>query len=205
IDVKVMFFVVPLRDEDKAQFVFTWKRIKYTFSRLPQEYKHSPAVVHNVLAKILAEISHRDSPVMCQYRGDILRAGDNQQTVERGMEKIVDKLTSLGLEIPTPKRQGPGQGVKFLGVWWIKGAVSTPPDSLQESEEGRTPESEVLGTLGYWRKHIPGFSIIARPPYNLLQKGVRWEWDHSHDQASQTSVAELRLFQQLGPVHPHDP
>lgn len=115
--------------------------------------------------------------------------------VRRGLENTVDKLTSLGLEIPPTKKTGPSQEVKFLGIWWIKGAASVPPDALKETE-GKTPNSPkelqgILGTLAYWRKHIPGLSLIARPLYNLLQKGVRWEWNESHDQALHALVTEL--------------
>lgn len=46
IDVKDMFFMVPLQEEEKSQFTFTWRGIQYTFNRLPQGYKHSPTIVH---------------------------------------------------------------------------------------------------------------------------------------------------------------
>ena len=33
---------------------------------------------------------------------------------------------------PDSKCQGPAQEVKFLGVWWIKGAASVPQDTLKK-------------------------------------------------------------------------
>lgn len=92
------------------------------------------------------------------------------------MENLQEKLTALGLDIPPSKRQGPAQEVKFLGVWWFKGAASVPPDTLEKIEQGQKPTSkrelqQVLGTLSYWCKHIPGFSIIAHPLYNLVKRG----------------------------------
>jgi len=56
LDVKDMFFMVPLQEHDKAQFAFTWKGIQYTFNRLPQGYKHSLTIAHNALAKTLTGI-----------------------------------------------------------------------------------------------------------------------------------------------------
>ena len=44
LDVKDMFFMVPLREEDKEKFAFTWEGIQYSFNRLPQGYKHSPTI-----------------------------------------------------------------------------------------------------------------------------------------------------------------
>ncbi|GAB0208371.1 pol-like protein ENS-3 [Grus japonensis] len=210
LDVKDMFFMIPLQEHDKAQFAFTWKGIQYTFNRLPQGYKHSPTIAHNALAKVLSEIPSPQGITIYQYIDDILIGGENSEEVGHTMEGIQEKLITLGLDIPPSKCQGPAQEVKFLGVWWIKGAASIPPNTLEKIEHGQNPSSvkdlqQVLGTLGYWCKHIPGFSIIARPLYNLLRKGKSWEWTKQHETALELLIRELRLFQQLGPLHPTDP
>lgn len=36
LDVKDMIFMVPLREEDKPQFAFSWKGTQYTFNQIPQ-------------------------------------------------------------------------------------------------------------------------------------------------------------------------
>jgi len=139
-----------------------------------------------------------------------LIGGEQFDTVKQATDVVTLHLTTLGLEIPPSKCQGPAQEVKFLGVWWIKGAFSIAPDTLEKIEQGQDPSNvkelqQVLGTLVYCRKHVPGFSIIARPLYNLLRKKKSWEWTNQHSNALETLVKELRLFQQLGPVHPSDP
>ncbi|NXN81012.1 TF26 protein, partial [Bombycilla garrulus] len=210
LDVKDMFFMIPLLEQDKAQFAFTWKGVQYTFNRLPQGYKHSPTIAHNALAKALSEIPVSQGCTVYQYIDDILIGGESQESVQDMMQNIRKTLSDLGLEIPDSKCQGPAQEVKFLGVWWIKGAASVPQDTLKKIEHGQNPSStkelqQVLGTLSYWRKHIPGFSIIARPLYCLLKKGKSWEWTEQHTNALELLIKELRLFQQLGPIHPTDP
>ncbi|GAB0209671.1 pol-like protein ENS-3 [Grus japonensis] len=175
LDVKDMFFMIPLQERDKAEFAFTWKGIRYTFNRLPQGYKHSPTIAHSALAKVLSEIPSPQGITIYQYIDDILIGGETSEEVRHTMEGVREKLIILGLDIPSSKCQGPAQEVKFLGVWWIKGAASIPPDALEKIEHGQNPSSikelqQVLGSLSYWRKHIPGFSIIAHPLYNLLRK-----------------------------------
>lgn len=64
---------------------------------------------------------------------------------------------------------------------------------------------QLMGTLRYWRKHVPGFSIIARPLYSLLWKGKPWGWKLDHQEVIKTLIEELKTYQLLGPVHPHDP
>ncbi|NXJ11777.1 POLY protein, partial [Odontophorus gujanensis] len=165
LDVKDMFFMIPLREQDKAQFAFTWRGNQFSFNRLPQGYKHSPTIAHNALAKVLTKIHISPDVKVYQYIDDIFIGGENEENVKLTMEIIKRNLMEL---IPEVNCQGPAQEVKFLGVWWVKGAASVPPDTLEKIECGQHPSDVkelqgVLGTLGYWRKHIPGFSIIARP------------------------------------------
>lgn len=53
LDIKNIFFMVPLKEEDKEKFPFIWKGIHFTFSRLPQRYKYSPKIFHATLAELL--------------------------------------------------------------------------------------------------------------------------------------------------------
>lgn len=57
---KDMIFMVPLQEDDKEKFAFTWEGVQCTFSRLSWGYKHSPMTAHAVLAE-LAELLQTDS------------------------------------------------------------------------------------------------------------------------------------------------
>lgn len=210
LDVKDMFFMIPLQEHDKAQFAFTWKGIQYAFNGLLQGYKHSPTIAHDVLAKVLTEIPTPPGIVIYQYINDILIGGEDAEGVRQAMEAVREKLIVSGFDIPISKCQGPIQEVKFLGVWWIKGAASIPPDTLDKIQQGQSPSStkelqQVLGALGHWRKYIPCFSNVARPLYNLLKKWKSWVWSKQHKDALDLLIKELRLFQQLCSLHPTDP
>ena len=129
--------MVPLQEHDKAQFAFTWKGIQYTFNRLPQRYKHSPTIAHNALAKTLTGIPIPSDVTVYQYIDDLLIGGEQFDTVKQAMDDVTLQLTTLGLEIPPSKCQGPAQEVKLLGLWWMKGAFSIPPDTLEKIEQGQ--------------------------------------------------------------------
>ncbi|PKU43507.1 hypothetical protein llap_6182 [Limosa lapponica baueri] len=194
-----MFFMIPVLKQDKELFTFTLKGIQHTLNRLPQGYKHSPTIAHNALAKVLAEVPVSKGCTICQYIDDILIGREDQESMKGMMENFREMLLDLGLEVPDSKCQGSAQEVKFLGVWWIKGAASVLQDTLKKIEHGQNPSSvkelqQVLAILGYWRKHIPGFSIIAHPLYSLLKKGKSWEWTGRHTKALELLMKELRLF-----------
>ncbi|NXB89825.1 POL3 protein, partial [Vidua chalybeata] len=213
IDVKDMFFMIPIQPEDMDHFAFTWEGQQYTFTRLPQGYKHSPTLAHHALAKELEKIPRpeRFKSTLDALGILILRdaTGDEIQVVGDTQQKIISHLESLDLKIPSEKIQKPSQEVKFLGIWWKGGMTCIPPDTLTSLDQIKMPHSgkdlqQALGLLVLWRKHIPDFSIIARPLYDLLRKGVKWDWTPSQEEALQLLIFEATAHQALGPIHPTD-
>ncbi|NXL80537.1 TF211 protein, partial [Leptocoma aspasia] len=206
IDVKDMFFTIR-----RYRFAFTWEGQQYTFTRLPQGYKHSPSLAHHTLARELEKIHKADNVAVYQYIDGILVGGDAIKEVGDTQQKIISHLESLDLQIPSEKVQKPSQEVKFLGIWWKGGMTCIPPDTLTSLDQIKMPESRkdlqhALGLLVFWRKNILDFSIISRPLYNLLRKGVKWEWSASQEEALQLLIfVEATAQQALGPIHPTGP
>ncbi|NXE30306.1 POL5 protein, partial [Ardeotis kori] len=135
---------------------------------LPQGYKHSPPLAHHALAQELEKIPKPEDVAVYQYIDDILVGGKEIEEVETTHQNIISHLENLGLQIPPKKVQKPSQEVKFLGIWWKGGMTCIPPDTLTSLDQIKMPESKkglqhALGLLVFWRKHIPDFSIIARP------------------------------------------
>ena len=211
LDVRDMFFMVPLQEEDKEKFAFTWEGIQYTFNRLLQGYKHSPMIAHAALAELLQTVSLPQDVKLYQYIDDILIGGISPETVgEVAAVPVRLALHEAEAEIPPEECQRPAKEVKFLGTWWIAGSAAIPSDTLSKIEQLQIPQSrkelqQLTGTLRYWRKHIPGFSIIAHPLYSLLRKRKLWKWNPEHEEAVKTLIQELKTYQSLRPIHPRDP
>ncbi|KGL94381.1 hypothetical protein N301_15305, partial [Charadrius vociferus] len=204
INVKDMFFMVPLQPEDQECFAFTWGGQQYTFTRLPQGYKHSPTLAHHALAQELETIPIQAGIKIYQYIDDVLIGGRQVEGVEKTQRDIIAHLEQIGLTIPPEKIQAPSSEVKFLGIWWRGGMTCIPPDTLFSLDSIKMPESN-KGAACVWRKHIPDFSIAARPLYDLLRKRAQWEWAPVHVEALQLLIFEANAYQALGPIHPTDP
>ena len=210
IDVKDMFFMVPIQEADRDRFAFTWEGVQFTFTRLPQGYCHSPTIAHYALAQELAQIPPREGVRIYQYIDDVLIGGSDAAAVGQTQTEIITHLENLGLQIPAEKVQLPSSEVKFLGIWWRGGTVCIPPETLTTLEEVKSPENKkelqhALGLLVFWRKHIPDFSIIARPLYDLTRKRATWDWTPVHEEALKLLIFEAGVYQALGPIHPTDP
>ncbi|NWZ16950.1 TF29 protein, partial [Agelaius phoeniceus] len=135
---------------------------------------------------------------------------DEIQVVGKHQQKIISHLKSLDLQIPAEKIQKPSQEVKILRIWWKGGMTCIPPDTLTSLDQIQRPElrkdlQQALGLLAFWRKHIPDFSIIARPLFDLLRKRMKWDWTPSQEEALQLLIFEATAHQALGPIHPTDP
>ncbi|NWW88730.1 TF29 protein, partial [Rhynochetos jubatus] len=209
IDVKDMFFTVPLQESDRECFAFTWEGVQYTFTCLPQGYCHSPTIAHYALAQELNKIPPSEGVKVYQCIDIVLIVGPDVHKVGEIQNQIITHLESLGLQIPTEKVQSPSPEIKFLGIiWWKGGTVCIPPKTLTTLEQVGIPENKkelqhALGLLVFWRKHIPDFSI-AHPLYDLMCKKVAWDWTSVHEEALKLLIFEAGVYQALGPIHSTD-
>lgn len=53
-------------------------------------------------------------------------SADSKEEVGQVAEAIRNLLVNNGLDVPSSKCQGLGQEFKFLGAWWVSGAVVVP-------------------------------------------------------------------------------
>ena len=73
----------------------------------------------------------------------------------------------------SPKVEGPGLSVKFLGVVWSGKTKLIPEAVLDKIQAFPTPVpvavlQEFLGLRGYWRVFIPHLAQILKPLYWLV-------------------------------------
>ena len=91
-------------------------RETYTFTHLPQEYKHSPTICHRIVAKHRDDFTKDSSILLTHYIDDVLIQRENKKQIQICLEKLLDHLQQRGWKINPGKIQGPSQTVKFLGI-----------------------------------------------------------------------------------------
>ena len=83
------FFAIPLATECRPQFAFTWRVIQYTWNRLPQGWKHSPTICHEL---IQAALEQGSAPKHLQYIDDIIVWSNTAREVFEKGEQITQIL-----------------------------------------------------------------------------------------------------------------
>ncbi|GAB0209563.1 hypothetical protein GRJ2_003422000 [Grus japonensis] len=178
IDIANAFFSIPLAAECRPQFAFTWRGIQYTWNRLPRGWKHSPTICHGLIQSALEK---GEAPEHLQYIDDIIVWGNSAEEVSEKGKNIVQILLKAGFTIKRSKVKGPAQEIQFLGIKWHDGHRQIPIDVINKLAAMSPPTNKketqaFLGVVGFWRMHIPNYSLIVSPLYHVTRKKNDFKW-----------------------------
>ncbi|KFO96899.1 hypothetical protein N300_07370, partial [Calypte anna] len=201
-DIADAFFTIPIAPECRLQFAFTWRGVQYTCNRLFQGWKHSPTICHGLIHDTLET---GGAPEHLQYIDDIIVWGDTAKEVfEKGKKKI-QILLKAGFDIKRRKVKGPAQEIQFLGVKCQDGRCHIPMDVITKITAMAPPATKkeiqsFLGTVGFWRMHIPTYNQIVKPLYEVTRKKKDFKWGSEQQIAFESIKQEIVQAMALGPI-----
>ncbi|MGL5956738.1 MAG: reverse transcriptase domain-containing protein [Brevinema sp.] len=97
------FFSIPVAEESRHLFAFTYAGNKYTYNRLPQGFKHSPHIFNKVLKADLSDLL-LESTVL-QYMDDILVCSSTIEQCHKDSVAVLSKLAENGHKASKEKLQ----------------------------------------------------------------------------------------------------
>uniref|UniRef100_A0A8C0ENN5 ribonuclease H n=1 Tax=Bubo bubo TaxID=30461 RepID=A0A8C0ENN5_BUBBB len=202
IDIANAFFSIPIAPECRPQFAFTWRGIQYTWNRLPQGWKHSSTICHRLVHTALEK---GGAPEHLQFIDDIIVWGDTAEEVFEKGEKVIEILLKAGFAIKRQKVKGPGREIQFLGIKWQDGRRHIPMEVINKITAMAPPTTKketqsFLGAVGFWRMHIPNYSLIVSPLYHVTRKKNDFKWGPEQQQAFEQIKQEITQAVALGPV-----
>ncbi|GAB0210130.1 hypothetical protein GRJ2_003478800 [Grus japonensis] len=202
-DIANAFFSIPLVVECRPQLAFTWRAVQYTWNRLPQGWKHSPTICHGLIQTALEK---GEAPEHLQYIDDIIVWGNTaaEEVSEKG-KKIIQILLQAGFAIKRSKVKGPAQEIQFSGIRWHDGRRQIPMDIINKIAALSPPTNKketqaFLGIVGFWRMHIPNYSLILNALYHVTRKKNDFKWGPEQGQAFEQIKQEIVHAVALGPV-----
>ncbi|KFP70661.1 hypothetical protein N310_01716, partial [Acanthisitta chloris] len=158
---------------------------QYTWNQLPQGWKHSPTICHGL---IHAALEQGEAPEHLEYIDDIIVWGNTAEEVF--------VLLKSGFAIKESKGKGPVQEIQFLGIKWQDGRCQIPMDVVNKitamSPATNKKETQAfLGVVGFWRMHIPNYSQIVNPLYQVTWKKNDFKWGPEQRQAFEQIKQEI--------------
>lgn len=94
IDLCSAFFSVPLAEESRYLFTFTYRGCQYIYTRLPQGFKHSPHLFNQVLKQDLAGLALTST--VYQYVDDILICSPTLEDCHADTVAVLTKVAEGG-------------------------------------------------------------------------------------------------------------
>ena len=126
----------------------------------------------------------------------ILLCGAIQQKMFLRGEQIIQILLQAGFAVKRSKVKGPAQEIQFLGVKWQDGRRHIPMDVVDKITAMSSPTNKketqsFLGIVGFWRMHVPNYSLIVSPLYQVTWKKNDFTWGPERQQAFEKIKQEI--------------
>ena len=127
-----------------------------------------------------------------------------REVFEKG-EQIIQIPLCAGFAIKQSKVKGPAQEIQFLGIKWQDGCRHIPADVIDKITAMSPPINKketqsFLGVVGFWRMHVPNYSLIVSPLYQVTRKKNDFTWGPEQQQAFEQIKHEIARAVALGPV-----
>ena len=172
-----------LDEESQKLTCINTHRGLFVYTRLVFGLASAPAIFQRAMECLLSGLDG----VMCML-DDICITGDTKEQHLERLSAVLQRLQDAGLTLRKDKCVFFENQIEYLGYTIDKNGLSKSKQKVQAIVEAPTPTNinklqSFLGLVNYYRNFVPNASSILSPLYSLLQKGNKWKWDVTHDQA----------------------
>jgi hypothetical protein len=159
IDLKDMFWQVPVHPRDQRFLGFHWQGKNYTFNGLPMGLTSSPMIATKVFKPVIAKLQEMGHQVLI-YIDDLLILGRTQAECEAAVRATLTLLDSLGVIVNWDKSELiPTQVITYLG-FEIDSAKMTI----------KAPANKIKNTKKELKKFLKSDTLSAREVASILGK-----------------------------------
>src|ERR1041385_8573444 len=178
LDLRLGYHQIRVRDEDIPKIAFITRYGSYEYTVMSFGLTNSPATFSRLMNYIFME--YLDKFVVV-YLDDILVYSKNEEEHAQYLRLILEKLREHKLYAKYSKCEFWIPEVTYLGHGISKDGIAVTPERIQAILDWTPPNTvkqvcSFLELASYCRHFVENFSKIAKPPTNLLHKGVKFEW-----------------------------
>ena len=186
------YYQIPVAEKDKEKTAFITPDGLYEFTRMPQGVLNGPACFQRLMDRVLR---HLKWSMRLVYLDDCLVFGSNFDEFLERLHLVLTAIGDAGLTINPKKCVFATESVFHLGH--VIDAEGIRPNPEKVSSLSRMVVKSVktlrsfIGVASFFRKFVPGFSVVAQPLFILLKKNVPWNWGAEQEEAKKKLVELL--------------
>ena len=193
LDLAAGYWQVQMEPESQEKTAFATHSGLYEFNVMPFGLCNAPATFQRLMEVVLTGIAREQCLV---YLDDVLVTGHSFEERE-----VFERLRMAGLKLKPQKCLFGSDQVEYLGYIVSPTGISADPKTVTAVRDFPPPHNvkalqSFLGLALYYRRFIPGFSVVAGPLFVLTRKNVEFEWNT----ACQAAFEKLKELLTQAPV-----
>lgn len=190
LDLKDGFFHIRMHENSIKFTSFVTPLGQYEYTRMPFGLKSAPLMFQRYVTKIFKE--QIDAGEISMYLDDFLIATETVEHHLTILEKTFKLLVANCLELRLDKCRFLQTRLDYLGYTVTSEGIQPTTQGIGTIKTFPVPRNvrdvqSFLGLCSYFRKFVEGFSVIAKPLYDLTKKNVEFQFGE----------AEQRVFEVL--------
>lgn len=184
-DISGAYHQVEIEEDSKEKTAFVSKFGQYEFNRCPFGIKSLPGLWARLADKVLEGLKWQIANV---FFDDICIFSRTAADHIRDVGLVLQRIIKAGLKIHMSKCKWARKEVEFLGFRVGRDGIKPMEDKVQAVMDFPAPRTltelrSFLSLASYYRRFIEGFSTIAGPLNELLQKKTIWRWGKEQREA----------------------
>ena len=187
------FLQLPLKKEHRKYTAFTADAKRWQWTAMPFGAANATFYFCKLMHMVLG---HLDPKHCLTFVDDIAIYSKTIDEHLIYLEKVLERLQWAKLKLKPKKCYLFMKSVKYLGNIISEEGIRVNPEKIRgilKAEKPTTPKQvkSFLAACAFWKKHIPGFMVIAAPLFDLLQKDKKFIWTAEREEAYKTLMGKL--------------
>jgi hypothetical protein len=178
IDLRSGYHQLKIRATDIPKLTFITRYGPYEYIVMSFGLTNAPAYFMYLMNKVFTEYFDKFMVVLID---EILIFSKDEEEHDEHIRLVLQKLRENQIYAKLSKCIFQLKEVSFLGHIISEGGISVDPSKVKDVLSCNRPQNVLyvksfLGLAGYYKRFIEGFSKIAKPMIELLEKGKAFEW-----------------------------
>ena len=204
LDLRQGYWQVENDPESSDKTTFITRKGSFKFKVLPFGLSNAPAVFQRLMNMVMQGLTWEACLV---FLDDIIVISSTfEQHLER-LNAVFNRLKAANLKLKPSKCRLFQIKVKFLGSVVSADGIEPDPDKLKAISDWPVPANltelrAFVGLASYYRRHVEGFSDIAKPLSELTKKNQPFIWGSEQQKAFEMLKYRLTHYPVLAPPLP---